>query len=242
MGISDFVSQITGLASNTTYYVRAYATNSVGTAYGEERSFTTLPPSGAIVTDIDGNVYTTVTIGSQVWLKENLKTTHYRNGDAIATGLNDAAWGSAVTGAYSIYANAPANDNVYGKLYNWYAAVDPRNIAPAGWHVPSEAEWITLTGFLGGLDEAGGKMKEAGFAHWNSPNTDATNSSGFTGLPGGFRMTTGGFNYIGNGGYWWSTTELGNEAEVRALFYNFSDAGQTSGEKPSGLSIRCIKD
>ena len=231
------------MAENTTYYVRAYATNSEGTGYGNEISFKTQPVSTTTVTDIDGNDYDIITIGTQVWMKENLKTSHYRNGDTIATGLDAAAWGATTNGAYAIYANDPANENIYGKLYNWYAAVDTRNIAPAGWHVPSEAEWYELIfSSLGGLVEAGGKMKEAGLTHWNSPNDGATNSSDFTGLPGGYRSNAGQYDYLGNFGYWWTTTGNGSEAEVRALFYYLTEVGQTSGNKAFGISIRCVKD
>jgi len=242
-GTGNFKSWLTGLAENTTYYVRAYATNSSGTGYGNEISFKSQPVSATNVTDIDGNIYDIMTIGTQVWMKANLKATHYRNGDTILNGLDNAAWGTTTMGVYASYANDPANDNVYGKLYNWYAAVDTRNIAPAGWHVPSEAEWNELIiSALGGLIDAGGKMKEAGLTHWNSPNSGATNSSGFTGLPGGYRSDTGQYDYLGNFGYWWSTTGNGSEAEVRALFYNQSEVGQTGGKKAFGISIRCVKD
>jgi uncharacterized protein (TIGR02145 family) len=243
-GAGDYTSFLTGMSANTVYYVRAYATNSAGTAYGNEITFTTQPISANTVTDIDGNVYNTVTIGTQVWMVENLKTKHYANGDAIPTGLNDPTWGTATSGAYAIYGDYSANNEVFGKLYNWFAVVDPRNIAPAGWHVPTEAEWVTLTSFLGGSTIAGGSMKEAGLTHWNSPNTGATNSSGFTGLPGGSRSEIHAYEAMGNAGYWWSTTEAfgGADAQAMGLFTNSDEANIVTGSKIFGTSIRCIKD
>lgn len=140
------------------------------------------PPT---VTDYDGNVYQTVLIGDQCWMMENLKVTHYRNGDPIPHVTDGVTWGNLTSGAYCNYNNDEGNVATYGRLYNWYAVDDSRNIAPAGWHVPSDAEWQTLVDYLGGDAVAGGKMKEAGTTHWASPNTGATNESGFTALPGG---------------------------------------------------------
>ena len=244
-GVGSFTSFLTGMAASTIYYLRAYAANSAGTAYGNEIIFTTQPVSANTVTDIDGNVYNTITIGTQVWMSENLKTTHYRNGDAIPTGLIDAAWFATGSGAYAIYGNNTSNYAVYGKLYNWFAVVDTRNLAPAGWHVPTFPETVTLTSFLGGLSNSGGTLKEAGLTHWNSPNTGATNSSGFTGLPGGNRSDIGAYNFIGFGGYWWTTEQdfPGSvTAEARGLFANSIETAQISGSKNYGLSVRCIKD
>jgi uncharacterized protein (TIGR02145 family) len=183
-GTGSYNTDIYPLTANTTYYVRAYATNSSGTAYGNEHSFTTtgsLANCGT-VTDIDGNVYNTVTIGTQCWMAENLKTTRYNDGTAILTGLSNADWQITTSGAYAIYNNDPANNTTYGKLYNIYA-VKTNKLAPAGWHVPTYTEWTTLTTYLGGEAVAGGKMKATTL--WSSPNTGATNSSGFTGLPAG---------------------------------------------------------
>jgi len=147
------------------------------------------------VTDIDGNVYHIVTIGTQVWMVENLKTTKFRDGSSIPNVTDAEEWvghGELHSGAYCNYDNTAANSNTYGSLYNWYAVVDERNICPTGWHIPSEAEWATLIAYLGGQDVAGGKMKEAGTAHWSTPNTGASNSSGFTALPGGSRQIISG--------------------------------------------------
>jgi uncharacterized protein (TIGR02145 family) len=186
IGTGSFTSNLTGLTANTIYYVRAYATNSMGTAYGNQVTFkTTTDVETNTVTDIDGNIYHTVTIGTQVWMVENLKTTKYRNGDPIPN-VTGNAWAALTTGAYCWYNNDAATYKAtYGALYNWYAVADSRNIAPTGWHVPTDAEWTTLTTFLGGESVAGGKLKETGTNHWTSPNTGATNETGFTALPGG---------------------------------------------------------
>jgi uncharacterized protein (TIGR02145 family) len=137
-------------------------------------------------------IYASIKIGSQVVMKKNLNVSHYRNGDRIPQVKGPDKWAALTTGAWCWYNNDSANGAVYGKLYNWYAVNDPRGLAPEGWHIPSDAEWTTLTTFLGGEGVAGGKMKERGITHWIYPNTDATNSSGFTGLPGGVRYFLGG--------------------------------------------------
>ncbi|MGV9003096.1 FISUMP domain-containing protein [Flavobacterium sp.] len=161
--------------------------------------------SSVTVTDIDGNVYQTVVIGTQTWTQTNLNVSKYRNGDTIPQVTNQSTWANLTTGAWCYYQNNTANGATYGKLYNWYAVNDPRGLAPAGYHIPSDAERITLTTFLGGESIAGGKMKST--TGWNSPNTAATNSSGFTGLPGGCRNDYGSFYFIGETGYWWSSSE-----------------------------------
>ena len=240
-GAGTFISNLTGLLENTTYYARAYATNGSGTAYGNEVFFKTdLSP----VTDIDGNVYKTVSIGTQIWMAENLKTSKYRNGVSIPLVTTNASWAALSTGAYCWYSNdAATNKATYGALYNWYAVNDIRNIAPAGWHVPTDADWTTLTDYLGNLSVDGGKMKEAGTNHWLSPNTGATNTSGFTGLPGGYRYTDGVFYYMGNYGEWWSATA--NDATTawqRGLYYlNFS-VSRDPYDKKYGYSVRLVKD
>ena len=200
------------------------------------------------LTDIDGNTYQIVVIGSQIWMKENLKTTKYRNGDAIATGLDNSAWYYATTGAYAILDNNNANDTIYGKLYNWYAVSDPRGICPTGWHVPSDDEWIKLTNYLGGQEVAGGKMKVTGTTYWPSPNIGATNESSFSALPGSFRPETGNFYSFGTAFFWSSTklddeslpnfaymVQLGNSnypnSLLRFIWYN-----------QGGCSIRCLMD
>jgi uncharacterized protein (TIGR02145 family) len=202
----------------------------------------------ATVTDIDGNVYNTITIGTQVWMKENLKTTRYRNGDPILTGLSDNEWTTTSSGHYAIFhytviEDTLANNAVYGKLYNWFAVSDPRNIAPVGWHVPSKSEWNVLVNYLGGTDVAGDKMKEAGQVHWVA-NTTATNSSGFTGLPGGGRSSYDGtFVLINQTGYWWSSTPDNTfNTWVIDMGASFTNLFIDSGDKHLGASVRCIKD
>ncbi len=195
------------------------------------------------VTDIDGNVYHTVKIGTQTWMVENLKTTRYRNGDTIPNVTDNTAWYNLTTGAYCNHSNNASIATTYGRLYNWHAVNDSRKIAPVGWHVPSDNDWIILVNYLGGSIVAGGKLKEAGTAHWNSPNSGANNSSGFTALPGGFRVQNGTFYGPGNEAYLWSATEADAlNAKDFYLHYNGADAGHGNTDKENGLSVRCVKD
>ena len=199
------------------------------------------PPTPPKVTDVDGNVYNSVVIGSQTWMKENLKTTRYRDSTAIPTGLDSATWRNTTSGAYTIYDNDTANNTIYGKLYNWYAVADPRNLCPTGWHVPTDAEFTQLTDYLGGEAVAGGKMKATTL--WNSPNEGATNSSGFSALPGGLRNNYGNYNNIGDNGYFWSATEsTGNSAWDRYLYFSYIDAPRYDTYQAAGFSVRCVKD
>jgi uncharacterized protein (TIGR02145 family) len=192
------------------------------------------------VTDIDGNIYHYITIGQQVWMVENLNVSHYRNGDPIPNISDSITWSTLTTGAYCNYYNLPANGLKYGKLYNWYSVNDSRKIAPIGWHVATDAEWITLVSYLGGIDIAGGKLKA--LTLWNSPNTGATNSSGFTAFAGGFRNQDT-FIGIGERGSWWSSTEDSNySAWCRFINYNGTYVYRNSSVKKVGLSVRCIKD
>ncbi len=252
-GTGGFTSSITSLTAEADYYVRAYATNSAGTGYGNAQSFTTSSASNT-VTDIDGNVYQTVTIGTQVWMAENLKVTHYRNGDPIPHVTDNSEWIGLTTGAYCNYNNDEGNVATYGRLYNWYAVGDSRNIAPEGWHVPTDEEWKQLETYLGmsqaeadaigwrGTDE-GGKLKEAGTTHWQSPNTGATNESGFTALPGGYRNLNGSFGDMGYYAAFWSSTEFSSYyAWLRGLNYGDSQVGRLYYHKPYGFSVRCVRD
>jgi len=243
-GEGSFISYITGLSTNTHYYARAYATNGAGTGCGSIISFTTTDSMGT-VTDINGNDYRTVKIGDQWWLAENLKATKYRNGEAIPNVTDGNAWKGLTTGAHCCYNNDMNNVATYGCLYNWYAVNDSRNIAPEGWHVPTDAEWQTLVDYLGGNLAASGKMKEVGTTHWISPNTNATNVSGFSGLPGGYRCTTGdGFGFMCYAAYFWSSMECPNPsyAWYRYLDYLQPEVYRLFTDRHFGFSIRCVKD
>ena len=216
-GTGTFISELTGLTVNTTYYVAAYATNEEGTAYGQAVSFVTYD---YLIDPRDGQTYQTVEIGNQTWFAENL---NYET--------SDSWW----------YDNSSSNGAIYGRLYTWEAAL---TACPDGWHLPSDAEWTVLTDYLGGESVAGGKMKEAGYEHWNSPNTGATNSSGFTALPGGIRYTDGSFGHLGRYGDWWSSTEeySGLIAWYRCLDYDNGQVYRNSDTEPDGYSVRCLKD
>ena len=242
-GAGSFTSYITGLTASTTYYVRAYATNIAGTGYGSAMSFTTEEAPTGTVTDVDGNTYQTVKIGDQWWMVENLKVTHYRNGDVIPNETSSTTWSNLTTGAYCNYGNNTNNVDTYGQLYNWYAVNDSRDIAPEGWHVPSENEWQTLVDYLGGTSVAGGKMKEAGTTHWNNPNSGASNVSGFSALPGGFRYLAGNYDYIGSNAYFWSSTEsISYTAWSRGLSYGNTTVYRGNYYKRYGMSVRCVRD
>jgi uncharacterized protein (TIGR02145 family) len=244
-GSGEFGSNITGLTPETTYYVRAYSTNSFGTAYGNEVIFTTLSTP---VTPAE------VTIGTQTWTTKNLDVATYSDGTLIPQVTDPTAWAALTTGAWCYYNNTTANGTTYGKLYNWYAVAgihdtDPntpnKKLAPTGYHVPTDAEWTTLTTFLEGEAVAGGKMKATGISLWSGPNTGATNSSGFTGLPGGARNNFGTFYLVGYDGYWWSSSEFNTNttyAWYRSLFHTSGNAYRTGSYKKDGFSVRCLRD
>ena len=245
-GSGSFTSNMSGLAENTTYHIRAYAINSKGTAYGNDVTFTT-NASVATVSDIDGNSYNTVTIGSQTWIVENLKTTKYSDGTSIPSVIDDPTWSGLSTPAYCWYNNDAATYKAtYGALYNWYA-LDPstnggKNICPTGWHVPFDAEWTVLTDYLGGETNAGSKLKEIGITHWMSPNSDATNETGFTALPGGVRNYIGPFMQQGNVGNFWSLTESSSSnGFFRNLNNNNGTAAKVDNFKKFGMSVRCLQ-
>jgi len=209
-------------------------------SYGckKDKNSTTVP---ATVTDYDGNVYNTVTIGTQSWLVENLKVTHYRNGDAIPNVTSASSWSALTTGAYCCYSNLTADIAKYGLLYNWYAATDSRNLAPTGWHVATNAEYSTLISYLG--SNAGAALKEAGTLDWSSSTSPGTNSSGFTGLPGGYCSNTGSFSDIQISGDFWTTTAANTtNADALYLYYGITTATQSNYIKSLGLSVRCVMD
>jgi uncharacterized protein (TIGR02145 family) len=249
-GTGSFTSNLTGLTANTTYYVRAYAINSAGTAYGNQQSFTTNISSGIVSNPgagvtYNGYVYSSIVLGNgQEWMSENLRTANYRNGDLIPTGLDNATWNFTTAGANTIFNNDNANITIYGKLYNWYAVADARNLCPVGWHVPTDGEWTTLTNYLVGEAVAGGKMKTTGTQYWNDPNIDATNESGFSGLPGGNRSSSGDYFSVGIYGYWWSSSEetSTNLAWARGLYQTFGSVGRDNSDKKRGFSVRCLRD
>jgi uncharacterized protein (TIGR02145 family) len=359
-GIGNFTSALIGLNANTTYYVRAYATNSAGTAYGNELSFTTtsligslsslncsgstnngvltagivasgvssiIPYSGGnggafiaqsinstgvtgliasipagilangngsltftitglpsgtgtanfsiniggqnctlsrsvtggggIVTNpgtgviFDGYNYSSFVLGNgQEWMAENLRTTTYANGDPIPNEIDDNQWSTVITGVWGHYNNDSQYENPYGKLYNGYAVADTRNVCPTGWHVPSDAEWSTFINYLdpnadGGnnFNTSGGKMKSTGTQYWQSPNTGATNESGFSGLPGADRYINGPSGNIGYNGSWWSSTVVPPVyANVYGVDFNTGTVYKNNYNKMHGRSIRCIKD
>jgi uncharacterized protein (TIGR02145 family) len=231
-GTGSFVSKLTGLLLNTTYYVRAYATN-WSTAYGNQISFTTAEG----LKDYDGNAYNIVTIGTQVWIEENLKTTHFKDGISIPNVTGDAGWAALTSEGYCWYDNEISNKELYGALYNYYAVSNAHNLCPDGWHVPTNDDWNTLITFLGGASVAGGKMKETGTEHWNTPNTDATNESGFTALPGGHRQVAGAFVTKGDYGYWSYPAGC-----YKVILNNSGEVLADCVEYQFGFSVRCIQD
>lgn len=199
--------------------------------------------SPSVCIDYDGNAYPTFTIATQTWMAENLRVTKYRNGDAIPNVTDDAAWAILLSDAYCWYQNDQATNAKYGALYNWDAINDSRGLCPQGWHVPTDAEWTTLTSYLGGTSVAGGKMKSIS-ALWTSGNTDATNNSGFSGLPGGLRSGPSGLYYnSGSFGSWWSSTAITySQAWYYRLNYHNGTVNVFSGDKQDGFSVRCLRD
>lgn len=233
----------TGLTPGNTYIYRVYSYNAAGKSpvYSNELTLTINIPS--------------ITIGTQTWTTKNLDVTSYSDGTVIPQVTDPTAWASLTTGAWCYYNNDPANGAIYGKLYNGYAVVgiwneasktdatQRKNLAPTGYHVPTDAEWTSLTTYLEGESMAGGKMKAMGTTLWGSPNTDATNTSGFTGLPGGIRNNNGRFSDIVVFGLWWSSSEYGTaNAWNRILYCNDGSAFREYENIGFGFSVRCIGD
>lgn len=252
-GSGSFSFIIPGLSPATLYYTRAYATNGPTTIYGNQVSFTTLAANCGVVgsvQDFDGNVYTAIAIGTQVWMLENLKTTHYRNGESIAS-EPDANWYTFTSGAYCNYGNDESNVATYGRLYNWYAVNDSRNLAPPGWHVATGTDWTTLINYFGGMYVAAGNLKESGIVHWFDPNLAYPNDCGFSALPGGYRSGTA-YNMIGLRGSWWSSTDYPGTNSGKYVRMQNTDqntmgsfgTGDSSGwdDKHHGYSVRCVQD
>jgi uncharacterized protein (TIGR02145 family) len=195
------------------------------------------------IKDFDENVYTSVVIGTQTWMIENLKTTHFNNGSEIPLITNNTAWSSISSQGYCWYNNDESSyKSTYGALYNWFT-VNTGNLCPSGWHVPKKEEWDILATYLGGDNFAGGKLKETGNANWLNPNLGATNESGFTGLPGGQRDNTGTFLFLGIVGFWWANTPSSSDwAYSRELDNDYSDFFSFNDIKKLGFSVRCVKD
>jgi uncharacterized protein (TIGR02145 family) len=244
-GIGAYTSTLIGLLPDTTYYVRAYATNAAGTAYGGEFRFRTFNDNP--VSDIDGNIYNTVKIGSQLWMAENLKTTKYKDGEIIPIVSDASAWASLSTPGYCWYNNdETANKATYGALYNWYA-MNTSKLCPTDWHIPSDTEWKTLEIYLGmtptDADLTGYRGTDQGTMLKNTNgwlnNGNGTNIKNFSALPGGFRDYMGKFVVMGYSGYWWSST--GN-AWFRSMSYSNSRVFRSFYDKPDGFSVRCLKD
>jgi uncharacterized protein (TIGR02145 family) len=228
--LTNIDALLSGLIPETIYHYRIKAICSSGSFYGQDLTFKTF--NSQTVSDIDGNIYNTVTIGTQVWMVGNLKTTKYRNGDPIPNVTDEIEWSNLTTGAYCNYENDISNVSAYGRLYNWYVATD--------------AEWTTLTNYLGGENVAGSKLKEFGTTHWQSPNNDATNESGFTALPGGDRFFNGPFNYMTGMGFWlcWADGAL-ESAWGRSMVSGFGNVdryNEPDYEASGACSVRCIKD
>lgn len=208
------------------------------------------------ISDNDGNIYNTVQIGNQCWTKENLKTAKFADCSIIPNTTENTTWINLSTPAWCNYENSAANDPIYGKLYNWFTVTDPRNVCPTGWHVPSDNEWKTLELYLGmnaaevneiswrgGEANVGGKLKTT--TGWESPNTGATNESGFSGLPGGIRTYDGTFFGVGQFGIWWSSSEFSTTlAWDRGLIYDLTGSYIDRGGTPKfeGRSVRCVRD
>ncbi|MDB5229182.1 MAG: hypothetical protein JWN78_3375 [Bacteroidota bacterium] len=246
-GIGTFAVTLSDLISGTTYYARAFAYNDMGVSYGNQISFTTvsIATCDPTVSDVDGNVYNVVTIGTQCWTKENLKTAHYNDGTNITTGLDSLQWRDSIAaGAYAYYNNDIANNSIYGKLYNWFA-VNTGKLCPDGWHVPSDSEWITLVNYLGG-DYQGEKIKDTSSLWYPSPNVTNTNSSGFSALPGGMRQLDSQDLYLGFEANFWSSTD-----PYHGYFYfaaycyvnnNIIINVSNDAVKQNGYSVRCMKN
>jgi len=254
-GAGQFESLISGLNIGTLYHERAYATNIAGTVYGTEYTFTTKVPGVKFnssltygnLTDIDGNNYKTILIGTQEWMAENLKTTRFNDGSSITLITSNAEWTNNLYPAYCwLFNNDTLYHNIYGAYYNWFS-VSNGKLCPAGWHVPSDSEWQLMMDFLGGTDIAGSKIKETGSNNWTSTNSDATNSTGFTGLPAGMRESADG-NFSGQGyfGGWWTTKEADPsplaKAWIRWIHGDTTVVASNSVYKIDGFSVRCLKN
>lgn len=237
-GLGDFTGSLEDLVPGMKYYTRAFAVNNVGTAYGNELVFSTEE-----LADIDGNKYTTIDIGGQIWTEDNMKTTRFNDGTVIPLVPPTNEWLTTTTPGYTWYdGDADAYGETYGALYNWYAVATGK-LCPDGWHVPSDEEMASLTDYLGGQNVAGGKLKEAGTTHWKSPNTGATDEVGFTGLPGGYKSPDGIYEYLGEyGNYCTATDSSAIEAYRWYLSFEHKRVFKAASPKNYCFSVRCVKD
>jgi uncharacterized protein (TIGR02145 family) len=257
-GNGTYTSEISGLNGNTHYYVRAYATNAVGTVYGNEFMFFAFT-CGTLLSDVDGNTYNSVLVGNQCWIKENLKTTNYRNGTPIPHVTDSNTWSNLTSGAYVWYNNDINAKDSYGASYNWYAVIDPNGLCPTGWHVPDNNEWTALTTFIGGVSTPngnelkscrqvnsplGGDCDTTEHPRWNEHSTQyGTDDFGFSALPGGYRQVNGSFDNLGNYGHWWSSTQHSStNAWGRTLGYLYGYVAVNNYNKSFGFSVRCLRD
>jgi uncharacterized protein (TIGR02145 family) len=241
----EFTSDLRALTPGTKYYVRAYITNSAGTVYGNEINFTTNAIPSQKIVDCDNNLYDTVKIDTQIWMKSNLKVTRLNDGLDIPLVTQNSDWLALNNPGYCWSNNDEiANKNTYGALYNWFAA-NSGKLCPAGWHVSTDAEWIKLINFAGGLTVAGGKLKETGTIHWAAPNNGATNETGFTALPGGCRSGGSGIFYaLGQWGNYLTATPL-NAYQIRTIAIGYQDSRifrDSICSKSEGMAVRCVKD
>lgn len=235
-GTGNFGGAIKGLIPGRKYYLRSFAINSKGISYSTEIAVTT----PALLSDIDGNVYNTTTIGNQTWMAESLRTTRYKNGDPVINLTNATDWKNSTSGAWAYYDNNSSYNIPYGKLYNWFATVDQRNICPEGWHVPSLDEWYSMYASLGGTIAP--KLRVEGTDYWGAINTDATNESGMTMYPGGWRSIDGGFGFMYQRTWFWSTRDY-NLINASAIDLNpESRLGVLEMPKQNGVYVRCVKN
>ena len=236
---SDFSCELQMLLPSTQYYARAYAVNKEGVAYGKAIPLLT---DFETITDIDGNIYRIVQIGSQVWMAENLRTTTLSSGTSIPHKPLSSDWEASSTSAYCWYNNDFGTyGNTYGALYN-HRAVQTGKLCPHGWKVPNDSEWMTLIDYLGGESVAGGKLKETGTTNWRSPNAGATNQVYFTALPGGYRHSNGGiFMNCGNAAYWWSSSTQMTVGNYWSIYYGQASIAKNSSYFQFGYSVRCVK-
>jgi uncharacterized protein (TIGR02145 family) len=245
LGTMDSITVTAGISYLTefsTYHYRIVAENTLGKVYGNDITFKMSGTKGT-VTDIDGNIYQTIVIGNQTWMAENLKTEHFKDGTDIPFVSDALAWLNLFKPGFCWQAGNPANKNRFGGLYNWYAA-DTKKLCPEGWHVPSRTEWNNI--ISSGLGaSAGGKMKETGFTYWNSPNSGATNSSGFSARGAGLRLAGSDWWQIKEQGCWWSSTiSIGDQIQAIHYYINYDDEvlHLSANWRECGMSVRCIED